>query len=239
MHFSSPCPCCRFHPGAEIAARMAGPAVLFGYGSQTGCAQGIAEVGSQRVRGTVPSSRVVELCRSPPATGTARRGQVSRDQESLRAPERLRKGGPRALRRAAAAVPVASSLAARSTTSSRSSRWWCSCARPRATATPRTTPQSALAGRVPGAAAIIAPPALSRSFWRHLRLRSLPAGMLQGLRFTVLALGDTNYSQFWCAAPGRTRTVARTPTPTPLVAPQPRGQAAGRAPARPRRRAHL
>lgn len=34
-------------------------------------------------------------------------------------------------------------------------------------------------------------------FWRFIKRRTQPKDLLEGLPFTVLGLGDTNYDKFW------------------------------------------
>ena len=43
------------------------------------------------------------------------------------------------------------------------------------------------------------PPDNAERFWRYIRRRRDPPN-LNGMKFTVLALGDTNYDRFWCVS---------------------------------------
>lgn len=54
-------------------------------------------------------------------------------------------------------------------------------------------------------------PAPCARFYRKLRRRTNKPDMLEGVRFAVLGLGDTNYSQFWCG--WRRRAPSLCPAP--------------------------
>ncbi|CAN0356003.1 unnamed protein product, partial [Hapterophycus canaliculatus] len=40
-------------------------------------------------------------------------------------------------------------------------------------------------------------PENSERFWRFIKRRAHPKDLLEGLPFSVLGLGDTNYDKFW------------------------------------------